>query len=353
MSDDPNLAAPAVVRAIGRLEALPQMGDFKHQVVLGPFEIAIEAMRPDFSPHGLTLDAGWIYSQFRDDDDNIYTILRKVAGHWTGNLIMRSNAGVEQIEMRPEMFDSYTGALEVTWNQERITWQSPGGLPGVAHPFAYSTTTEAATWKEGELLDIRGQLLRPGMQWYCPNPQSPGLYALHVYKAEGTILGRKVKGWYGYDFIYFLPGVPWHLGPYPGRLEVAYHTLANEFDDGSIEVGMICYGLEGWTFAVISDGDKLIHCAREVDVQIVRKDSGYPQEILYSFDGVEYHWQADPRGELALVGSVGERETYRGAEGHCQRVGDTRRIVNGQGWIDFFQDERVQGKLVDEIRFST
>lgn len=350
---DSTLRSPAVVRAIGHLDRLPGVGDFGHQVVLGPFEITTEAMRPDFSPQGLTLDAGYIYSQFRDEDDNIYTFLRKVAGYWTGPLVMRSNASGGQIEMLSQMFDSYTGALEVDWDADRIRWRSPEALPDVKHPFSFSTTTEKASWVEGDLLEIDGRMLRPGMQWYCPNPRYPGLYALHVYQAEGTILGRKVKGWFGYDFIYFLPGVPWQKGPYPGRLETAYHTLANEYDDGTVEIGMICYGLEGWTFAILSDGETLTHCAREVDVQIVRKPNGYPHEILFSFDDVEYHWRADPRGELSTVkGFSGSTDVYRGAEGHCQRVGDPRTIVNGQGWIDFFQDERVEGKLVERIEFA-
>jgi len=41
---------------------------------------------------------------------------------------------------------------------------------------------------------------------------------------------------------------------------------------------------------------------------------------------------------------------YRGSEGHCQRVGDARRVVNGLGWIDIFADGRIDDKLVDRLR---
>jgi hypothetical protein len=157
-----------------------------------------------------------------------------------------------------------------------------------------------------------------------------------------------VRGWFGYDFIYHPPHRPWNVGPYPNRLEVAYHTLANEYDDGSVEIGMMCYGLEGWTFAILSDGKSLTHCARDVDVQIVRREDGFPTEVLYVFDDVKYLWNADPRGRL--VGNMSAYDgAYRGSEGHCQRVGDTRKIVNGLGWIDFFSDDRVAGKVVDSI----
>jgi len=325
--------------------ALPALGDFRHQVSLGPFEIDLARMHPTFQPQGLVLDAGWLYGQFRDEDNNLITCLRKVGGYWTGGLAVLDNQGADELRLTPRM--SHAGALEIEATDAAITWRSGVYQPDPSLAFSFTQTLDGCEWRDGDHLQITARLLRPGMQWYDSNPDG-GLYALHVQKAEGVALGRRVKGWFGYDFIYHPPHRPWQVGPYPNRLEGAYHTLANEYDDGSVEVGMICYGLEGWTFAIISDGEKLIHCARDVDIDVVRRPDGFPEEILYHFGGVRYRWRADPRGRLVgMMGNYGG--AYRGAEGHCQRVGDTRRIVNGQGWIDFFADGRVDDKLVAKL----
>ncbi|MGE0384101.1 MAG: hypothetical protein AB7Q97_05175 [Gammaproteobacteria bacterium] len=326
---------------------LPGLGEFRHQVVLGPFAPDVRRMHPAYSPHGLVLDAGWIYAQFRDSDANIYTCLRKVAGYWTGGLSIFTNAGADQLKFHPRGTETHAGALQVDAGDDRIAWSSGMFQSDPRKRFHYAQTGTGCEWQEGDFLSIRARLLQPGMQWFDTHADG-GLYGLHVHQAEGEILGRPVKGWFGYDFIYHPPHRPWEVGPYPNRLEVAYHTLANEYDDGSIECGMLCYGLEGWTFAILSDGTRLTHCARDVDVRIVRRPDGFPEEVLYSFDGVEYHWHADPRGRLVDFTSA-YGGAYRGSEGHCQRVGDRRRIVNGLGWIDFFSDDRVAGKLVDRI----
>lgn len=324
----------------------PGLGDFRHQVALGPFDIDLNRLHPTFQPQGLVLDAGWLYGQFRDEANNIITCLRKVAGYWTGGLAILDNQGADDLRYNPQ--PTHAGGLEIEPTEAAITWRSGINQPDPAKSFAFTQTLQGCDWREGEILRITGTLLRPGMQWYDCNPDG-GLYALHVHKAEGTVLGRTVKGWFGYDFIYHPPHRPWTVGPYPNRLEGAYHTLANEFDDGSVEVGMICYGLEGWTFAIISDGEKLIHCAREVDIDVVRRADGFPEEILYHFDGVRYHWRADPRGRIVgMMDKYGG--AYRGSEGHCQRLGDARRVVNGLGWIDFFADSRIDDKLVDRLR---
>ena len=75
---------------------LPAMADFRHQVVLGPFEPDIKLMHPEFSPHGLVLDGAWLYAQFRDEDNNIYSCIRKVAGYPGGLYRHRLSAPKDQ-----------------------------------------------------------------------------------------------------------------------------------------------------------------------------------------------------------------------------------------------------------------
>jgi hypothetical protein len=124
---------------------------------------------------------------------------------------------------------------------------------------------------------------------------------------------------------------------------------------GSVEFGWQCIGVswyrgigsEGWGSAILSDGERLTHCTHEVEAQIVVNDRGFPQGMLFSFDDLRYHWKAVPRGELVTAfGSMGE--------GHCQRVGDDRSIVNGQGWTTFYHDpdgSRLRHTRVDKLEF--
>jgi hypothetical protein len=334
---------------------LPPRGGFDHKVLLGHYEQKIEDFLPTSTPFGLGQN-GWLYGTLRDEDDNIYVILRTLSGaEWTGNLRLQTNRDHEQIEMRPETFRTYKGEILIEHDAESVTWRS-GTSPSLSgapeakdaiFDFEYRQTLDGATWREGDIVDLRAKLMRPGMQWYDPSLEMHGFYGLNVHQAEGTILGKRVRGWYGYDFVNHPAGTRWGTAPYFTRIEVAYHSFANEYDDGSVEVGMICYGNEGWTFAIGSDGENPLFCETKVDAQIVQKANGYPSEILYTFGDWRWHWQADPRGELADHEPDGF--PYRASEGRSQRVGDPRRIVSAHAWIDFFDDGRATHALVDKL----
>jgi hypothetical protein len=334
---------------------LPPRGSFGHKVLLGHYQQRIEDFLPTSTPFGLGQN-GWLYGTLRDDDDKMYVVLRTLSGaEWTGNLRLSSNRNSDQILTLPETFRTYKGDTLLSSDAESVRWRSgarpgDGGAPGTEQAvwdFEYRQTLEGSTWREGDVLDLRARLLRPGMQWYDPSTEQPGFYGLNVHQAEGSILGRPVRGWFGFDFVNHPTGTRWGTAPYFTRLEVAYHTFANAYDDGSVEVGMICYGLEGWTFAIGSDGEKPLFCETNVDAQIVEKPNGFPSEILYTFGDWRWLWRADPHGELANHRPDGF--PYRGSEGRSQRVGDTRRIVNGLGWIDYFADGRARGSVVEKL----
>ena len=334
---------------------LPARGSFGHKVLLGHYQQQIADFLPTSTPFGLGQN-GWLYGTLRDEDDKMYVVLRTLSGaEWTGNLRISSNRASDQIETLPETYRTYKGETIVSSDDHSVTWQSgmrpsDSGAPeaqDAVWDFEYHQTLEGASWREGDILEVEARLLRPGMQWYDPSTEQPGFYGLNVLQAEGTILGKRVHGWFGYDFVNHPAGTRWATAPYFRRLEVAYHTFANEYDDGSVEVGMICFGLEGWTFAIGSDGENPLFCETNVDAKIVEKSNGFPSEILYTFGDWRWHWRADPHGELA--NSDHDGMPYRGAEGHSQRVGDSRRIVNGQGWIDYFADGRAKGVVVGKL----
>jgi hypothetical protein len=336
------------------MASLPPRGSFGHTPLVGHYEQRIEDFLPTSKPFGLAQN-GWLYGTVRDQDGKMYVILRTLSNYYTGNLRISSNVNSDQILTLPEMHRTYKGDVEITSDGQSVTWRS-GSRPGDAGaavpddavwPFEYRQTLEGSTWREGDILDIRARLMRPGMQWYDPALEQAGYYALNVHQAEGTIFGKRVRGWFGFDFVNHPSGTRWGTAPYFQRLEVAYHTFANEYDDGSIEVGMICYGLEGWSFAIGSDGVNPLFCEPRAEAQIVEKPNGFPSEILYSFGDRRWHWRADPHGELA--DQRPDRFPYRGSEGHSQAVGDTRRIVNGQGWIDYFADGRAKGAVVEKL----
>jgi hypothetical protein len=334
---------------------LPPRGSFGHKVLLGHYAQQIEDFLPTSTPFGLGQN-GWLYGTLRDEDGKMYILLRTLSGaEWTGNLRIQSSRDTDQIVTLPETYRTYKGDCIVSPDAESVTWRSAArpsdsGAPeakDAVWDFDYRQTIEGATWREGDILDLRSTLLRPGMQWYDPSVEQQGFYGLNVHKAEGTLLGKPVRGWYGYDFVNHPTGTRWGTAPYFTRIEVAYHTFANEYDDGSVEAGMICFGNEGWTFAIATDGVSPLFCETNVDAQIVEKANGFPSEILYTFGDWRWYWRADPHGELADHRPDGF--PYRGAEGHSQRVGDARRIVNGLGWIDYFADGRAADALVQKL----
>ena len=320
-----------------------QRGNFGHQCVVGAYEPNLEDSWNEKTYFGLALSGNYIYGSFRDEDGNIYAAIRKSGEESSRGLFIQTTLGGGHLELHEDSWKSFRGGpIEYTLNDKEIVSESRKGLPG--EPFGYRQRVDGGEWDEGELLNLSGPTIGPGLHWYDPTRDAGGMYACTMVRASGTILGRRVEGFYGYDQLYLPPGQTWNMGPYFNRIHVAWHAIMNEYDDGTFEVGQIGYGAEDWGFAMLVSQDGAVVMTTDVQAEISLDENSFAERVLYKFGGIEWEWKADPQGQMKMLGAgsgagVGGR-FYRGCDGQSKRVGEKRGIKTWSGWMETYNDAR-------------
>jgi hypothetical protein len=316
---------------------LPAIGDFENQVLVGEFQPSLAGSFPTTSYFGLVQEGLYLYGSFHDHEGHLYIIARKILPDVTPGLnIYTTLDGGNLKRLSRRHGQRYAGLIgqEIVGNAHVIQSKSTGGLP----PFTCRRRLDGLDWIEGDLLSIQARLVGgAGLQFLDIGPEGMGMYTSHIHYGEGTILNRHVRGFFGWDSWYYPPGVTWQTSQHYRELEVAWFTLGNLYEDGSMEIGQIAVGAKKWGFALIGDRNQTTILTTDTDAEIEVKESGYPSRILYKIQGEEWEWRIHPQGEIPDIRSAGF-DTYMTCEGICQRVGDTRKPVVTFGWIDFFSD---------------
>lgn len=318
---------PKTVRAIG---------DFGHQVVIGAFEPSVEDCFPTKTHFGLVQDAAFLYGTFRDEAGTLYAAFRRVQYDISLPLSLQTTVDGGQLQMHPSSGKGFSGPVVQRLEKGEHVAESLPGLRG--HGFCIRRSLQSVTWSEGDFLSVEGRMIGPGMHWYDPGRDGGGLYLSHILYGQGMVLGKRVEGFFGWDLIYLPAGTAWMSSPYFHGLEVAWFTMGNKYEDGSFEVGQICYGTENWTFAMICNEQGPVVMTTDVSAEVEFKENTFPGVVHYQIDGERWDWVADPRGEMPYYAK--RPPIYRPSEGLCTRVQERRKVVHGLGWIDCFNDGR-------------
>ncbi len=312
------------------------IGEFGHQPVIGAFEPSLEDCFPTKTHFGLVQEGTFVYGTLHDAEGNMVTIMRKMKPDFSTSLEIQTTLDGGCLKLHPIKFESYNGPIIQKIKGEQHIAAS---VPGRGHGFTVERRLDGVTWLEGDFLSLEAVTIGPGVQWYEPDRGGGALYLSHIHHATGTFFGKEVEGFFGWDQAYLPPGISWFNSDHYQRLEVAWFTLGNKYDDGCMEVGQICYGQENFCFALISDKAGPVVMTTDVTADLEFNENGFPGIVHYNIDGEAWDWVAVPNGEMPYYAKA-TGGLYRPSEGIGKRVGEKRGVACSFGWIDTFSDGR-------------
>lgn len=106
---------------------------------------------------------------------------------------------------------------------------------------------------------------------------------------------EQVRGFLFWEQAWMLPGARLYVNkdPLHDARYRTWHSWANQWSDGSCEVGHFLFGKKDFHVGVTAHSDGTVTSARQMDAQIARADDGYWHEgISYDIDGEPWMCEA-------------------------------------------------------------
>lgn len=310
-------------------QPLPRRGDFEGKALVGPFAPDAASMHSDEPLFGMPPEALYLWGTLRDDQGDLHTIMRRIPhnGQPTSRrrLVVQSTiGGAGELRMHPCGRNSapHVDPIRELFDRDTIEWRSNPGVEGA--PFRARWANESCQWVEEGTFELCGTLIKPGMQWYVPDPRASMAYLSTIYRLDGSIFGRACRGLMGFDQVHMYEGgeVYRTLDPLiEGGLEHLWYTWATCYKDGSIDAGHFMLGNKRFGFAILTDENGAVRCTTDVDGEVTFDDDNYwPTGARFSMGDVEYEFLPDPRGRMPDLGPIPNPQV----EGRWRRVGDAR-----------------------------
>jgi hypothetical protein len=310
----------------------PRMGNFGYQPVVSAYEPAIEDMVSDRGYMGMVFEGLYLWGTLRDADGDLHTVLRRIPSQLPGAVkdtrryfFLQSTAGHTDPALRMHKAsrgsapnDGYLRTVE----GGRVHWRSSPKVTG--RPFHVTWTPGDCSWREDDVLDITGQLMRPGMHWYLPGADESMYYVGNIMQVEGTLLGKKVRGFIGFDPIYMYEGGEVYRQKdalVGAKLELVWYTWATRYKDGTADFGHFMLGNDYFGFAILGNEKGEVRFTYDVTGEVRFAPDGYWQEaISFNAFGEQYEFLPDPRGRMPDLGPIPNPQV----DGRWRRVGDSR-----------------------------
>jgi hypothetical protein len=325
-------------------------GDFDHRVVVGAFRPDPETMLVQDPQHGLPLQTSWLYGFFRDEAGLTYCIERKFVGSLTSGCFVMTQGGsaANELNVHPDSGRSARGELRrVLEGRERV-WHEPvfqrlpaGIVPAGEQPMALRWDGQGMSYSEGDILDLAGQSVGLGVQFYAASRTHPMLYTSMCHWVRGTMQGRDVAGPLWFDNSYWVHGLEWKEYGYFNELQIMWHVFCNRFDDGTFEWGHLVMGRDGFTPGVVVSGDSVVAATPDLRAKFGMADTseggGWPETATFDLGDVQYEFDGPATGRMTEF-SASRWANYRAQLGRTRQVGDTRTLVDGLTWLEGFAD---------------
>ncbi|HEY3605391.1 MAG TPA: hypothetical protein VGL04_12030 [Sporichthyaceae bacterium] len=317
---------------------LARRGNFGYRSVASSFEFAPEDFYVDRTYYGLGLLGAYFYSSLHDAQGNILAPMRKVTAEMGSGLQLQTNVGRDFLETDLDSFLKTQRGVGIRW-----AWEGPDtfsvrakGSP-INAPADIVITPTSLSWSEGDLVDLHGERLGLGYQWYTPNLDEGGgnYYASQVFHARGTVLGREVEGIIGFDELYGPQGQVFQTSPCFNGIELAWVAFANVYPDGEFEVGACCLGAQHWGFAVINTERGEHVAVTDIEAEVTLDDDRYAARAVYHLPGEDWVFTAAPRAQMRSLAAA-RGDNYHGQGGSVRRAGDDRTPTVSTAWIETF-----------------
>ncbi|WP_192876315.1 hypothetical protein [Rhizorhabdus dicambivorans] len=337
----------------------PERGSFGGQAIVGAHQSSAAAMVDDRTYFGLPRERTFFYGNLRDAEGNLYEVVRGIAGQGFGGLdtlFVQSSEGQSMLRVLPAIgaaaapSNGAKGRLE----GDMAVWSSAPSSPGKPFRITMNADGSEASWLETDVLDVRGRLLGPGLQWHVADRDGSEFYVSQIYEMAGTLMGRQVRGILALDQSYLPQGMLMYSGQDPlfraDQHHRCWYTWATRYTDGSYDSGHFVLGTERVGFALFTNqrGETNLSTKVSGSVKLIPGDI-WPETIQLDVDGEKWEFLPDPKGRMPdlLYGKIQSITPQN--EGRWQRVGERRTPavwfawgeVQSNGRIDYRQTKRI------------
>ena len=325
------------------MPATRKRGDFGFRPLLDTCEARGEDFLPTKTWFGLGLQHCYLYGGYRDESGVLHAVERKFIGPMSAGLwLMQARDGDLRID--PASLRTTRGETKREMTPEGLAFTDqlmrragPGQDAEGEAGLDLRITPERLTWSEGDLFALDGALVPPGIQFYTPSETQPMFYVSYLFRQEGTILGRKVSGYTLFDQAYWPHGYDWKDYRFFNDLQVAWEVFVNEFDDGSLEWGHLCFGRQNFSFAAVLGDHRPPVLTTQVGAGVDLGENDWAQRAVFTAGGDEWEWTLDEGGTLAEF-SAARWGGYRAQAGTTRRRGETQGVRNWFTWLETFGD---------------
>jgi hypothetical protein len=313
-------------------ELVRERGDFNGQVVFGFFKPTIEASLPTASWFGMRPDIYSINTVLTDDDGHLWYILRFHDHAYSPVFRLRTNGyggalysefdGVER---------GYVGPVHHRVEGDAHVIESTQTVPG-KQPYRNVRRVDRMEWSEGDLFALTGEASAEVMSFVSPNAKGGWGWTSNIFRLEGTVMGRRVRGFCEWGTGWAGPGTTF-MEHYDAAV-LHWHFVCNQYTDGTYDLCHIGFMRNETRFVMIANETGPVLASRDLKLEVELDEGGnlarYPREIRLELGGEKWIWRhADDR--QAKHPPVTGRASR---EGYAQRVGDTRKLDFGWGWLN-------------------
>jgi hypothetical protein len=329
-----------------------RVGDFGNQAVVGAFDFHLADLDENLELHGVGQRAIWPYGGLRNEAGDLYVLERKLVHQMTGGLwLMSDKEGA--LNLVPKAVHSARGELRREFTADRHIYRDHlmAKLGDLAPPdeqsFHLDVTDDTLAWAEGELCDLTGRALGPGMQFFGVDRDWPFMYITRAFWTTGTVLGDAVAGIILFDHGYWRDRGEWKEMPFYTQRQVAWNVFSNHYEDGTHEWGHIVRGTGGIGACMVAGDESAVVATGDFASTFVLDDQDYVASARYRAGDHEWEFTAEPAGRMIHFNKA-RWAGYRAQSGLMRRVGDTRTVTNGFVWLECFADRmRAEGLAKD------
>jgi len=325
-------------------ELIRERGDFNGQVVFGFCKPTLEASLPTTSWYGMRIDHHGHNAVLTDEDGHLWYILRFTDHAHSPVFRFRTNGyGSDLYHELPELARGYIGPVKHWVEGDAHICESAVAVPG-KQPYRFSRSVDRMEWSEGDLFSLTGVAVCPVMAFVSPDANGGWGFTSNTYRLEGTVMGRKVRGFCEYGSAWAGPGVNYSQPYSEARLH--WQIICNQYEDGTYDIAHISHMMGENRFALIANEKGPVMATRDVKLEVELDEGGnkarYPKVIHLALGGEKWRWDHDDDSQVNHPPVIGAASR----EGYARRVGDTRKLAYGWRWLNTSGDSRIDPYVI-------